>query len=229
MGCGPRRARDGQHIVEGHGRRRGRRIARGLPLARLQRQALGRAHRVARPARRNGSPALVCAKRPPCSRAAHCAGPRPRRSRWATSSGGTARTRRGHACQRGGVSGAAKGSRAGTVVGKCGRLPRSAHPHPPAGGRGDGRRTTGVGRRHRPPASGCAKSPAMLLGLVRRRGAHDGPHRAAGWQAVRRGRGTARRRGRRIARGARQPQLPPSNFSPAIKRRRAKLEAGVRC
>jgi len=51
---------------------------------------------------------------------------------------------------RSGVAIASRAGRAGTMVGKCGRLPRRAHPHPHAAGRADGRRAAGAGtgRRH---------------------------------------------------------------------------------
>jgi len=97
-----------------------RRVARGLQLARFRRQARGRGHRAERRAtlrrmkgrglaqhlprrfaspirtlavaatRQMGRPASRCAKRQPSSWVAARAGPTPRRSRWARSSGGMA-------------------------------------------------------------------------------------------------------------------------------------------
>jgi hypothetical protein len=129
-----------------------------------------------------------------------CADPRTRRSRWTTpccdrplvhhrrgtaaGADGVSRARpMGHARPAPvarGWSCASRGGRAGTTVGKCGRLPRLAHPIRPRAVA-----ATDHGREAAEPAAGIAprEAPALRLGCWPPRseaaGAHDGPRRAA--------------------------------------------------
>jgi hypothetical protein len=86
--------------------------------------------------------------------------------------------------------------------GESGRRTRGAHPYPQPGGRGDGQRAAGARncRRHR-AREAPSDAPVLRAAPVPGRGAHDRPRRAVGWPAVHRGRGTGRRRARRIAAG----------------------------
>jgi hypothetical protein len=110
--------------------------------------------------------------------------------------------------------------------GKCGASRAARIPIRPlaVAATDDGRRASGVGLREV-----ASHAPRLRVAPDRRRGAHDGPRRAVGWQAVRRGRGTARRRGRRIARG-----LPLAHQRQALGRghrfaRRARRNDGGKC
>jgi hypothetical protein len=107
-----------------------------------------------------------------CSCAAGCTGPRPQRSRWATSGGGMAggalwkgRGRRHGRRVAGGLLAPplAPEARAWSPLRAAGAL--APDEDPPAFGRGDAQRVAGAGAGRR--ASGCAEAPAMLLGYGR--------------------------------------------------------------
>ena len=92
-----------------------------------------------------GRRASGCAMCPPCPWAARGAGPRPRRPRWATASGGMGRAASSKG--RGRRIGAPPKARTPAAPVAQRRLLAVRVPHPPVGGCGDGRRGGGRGNR----------------------------------------------------------------------------------